>query len=108
MFFNREGAISTLNGAPLILVDKLTYIGSSVSSTESYVNIRLAKVWSVLNRLSYKIDLSNKTSNGCVSGWVSATLSMHLMDADKSHWEKKIGKIEYQIDLLVFAILETI
>ena len=40
--FNWEGAISTLNGGPVKLVDNLMYLGSSVSSTESRINICLA------------------------------------------------------------------
>ena len=39
--FNQEGAISTLNSGPLKLIDKFIYLGSSISSTESDVNIRL-------------------------------------------------------------------
>ena len=35
MCFNQEGDISTLTGSSLKLVDKFTYLGSSVSSTES-------------------------------------------------------------------------
>ena len=42
MCFNQEGAISTLNGCPLNLVDKFMYLGSSGSSTESGVNMHLA------------------------------------------------------------------
>ena len=34
MCFNQRGDISTLKGAPLKRVDKFTYLGSSVSSTE--------------------------------------------------------------------------
>ena len=41
MCFNQRGDISTLNGSPLKLVDKFTYIGSSVSSTET--STRIAK-----------------------------------------------------------------
>ena len=57
MCFNRERAISTLK-----LVDKFTYLGSSVSSTETDVNIRLAKVWTAIDRLLiiWKSDLSDK------------------------------------------------
>ena len=38
------------------------YLGSSVSSTESDINMRLAKAWTAINRLSiiWKSDLSNK------------------------------------------------
>ena len=35
MCFNQTGDISTLNGSSLKLVDKCTYPGSSVSSTET-------------------------------------------------------------------------
>ena len=34
MCYNQTGDISTLEGTPLKLVDKLTYLGSSVESTE--------------------------------------------------------------------------
>ena len=62
MRFNRKGDISTLNISPLKLVDKFTYLGSSVSSTESDVNIRQAKAWTAIDRLSiiWKSDLSDK------------------------------------------------
>ena len=36
--FNQRGDISTLNGSCLKQVDKFTYMGSSVSSTENYIN----------------------------------------------------------------------
>ena len=37
--FKQEGTISILNGKPLKLVDKFTYLGSNTSFTESNVNI---------------------------------------------------------------------
>ena len=43
MCFNQRGDISTLKCGPLKLVDKFTYLGSSVSSTEKDINTRLAK-----------------------------------------------------------------
>ena len=64
MHFKREGTITTLSGEPLKLaVDKFTYFGSSVSSTENDVNICIAKVWTTIDRLSIiqKSDLSDKT-----------------------------------------------
>ena len=39
MCFNQAGDISTLNGSSLRLVDKFTYLGSSVSSTEKDINM---------------------------------------------------------------------
>ena len=51
MCFNQEGNISTLNGGSLKLVDKFTYLGSSVTSTESDINICQTKAWIVIDRL---------------------------------------------------------
>ena len=54
--------ISTLDVTPLKLVDKFTYPGSSVSSTEKDINTRLTKAWTAINRLSiiWKSDLTDK------------------------------------------------
>ena len=62
MCFNQTGDISTLNGSSLKLVDKFTYLGSSVSSTETDISKRLAKAWTAINRLSviWKSDLTDK------------------------------------------------
>ena len=49
MCFNQRGDISTLNGSSLKLVDKFTYLGSSISSTETYSNARLAKAWTAID-----------------------------------------------------------
>ena len=43
MCFNQSGNISTLNGSSLKLVDKFTYLGSSISSTKNNINMQLAK-----------------------------------------------------------------
>ena len=43
MCFNQTGEISTLDGSPLKRVDKFTYLGSSVSSTEKDIDTRLTK-----------------------------------------------------------------
>ena len=62
MCFNQTGDISTLNGSSLKLVDKFTYLGSSVSSTETDIDTQLTKEWTVINRLSiiWKSDLNHK------------------------------------------------
>ena len=54
--------ISALNGSSLKLVDKFTYLGSSVSSTEKDINKRLEKTWAAIDRLSviWKSDLTDK------------------------------------------------
>ena len=54
--------ISTLDGTPLKLVDKFTYLGSSVSLTEKDIDTRLTKAWTAINSLSiiWKSDLTDK------------------------------------------------
>ena len=54
------GDISTLNVSSLKLVEKFTYLGSSVTETD--IDTRLAKVWTTFNRLSviWKSDLTDK------------------------------------------------
>ena len=62
MCFNQRSDICTLNGSSLKLVDKFTYLGSSVSSTETDINTRLAKPWAANDWLSviWKSDLTDK------------------------------------------------
>ena len=43
MCFNQTGDISTLDGSSLKLVDKFTYLGRSVSSTEKDIDTLLTK-----------------------------------------------------------------
>ena len=51
MCFNQEENISTLNGGSLKIVDKFTYFGSSVSSTENDISMGQAKAWNAIDRL---------------------------------------------------------
>ena len=44
MCFNQTGDISTQGGNSLKLVDKFTYLGSSISSTEKDIDTRLTKL----------------------------------------------------------------
>ena len=62
MCYNQTGDISTLDGTLLKLVDKFTYLGSSVESTEKDIDTRLTKAWTAINRLSiiWKSDLTDK------------------------------------------------
>ena len=62
MCYNQTGDISILNDSSLKLVDKFTYLGSSVSSTETDINTRLTKTWTAINRLSviWKSNLTDK------------------------------------------------
>ena len=89
MCFNKTGNISTLNGSSLKLADKFTYIGSSISSTETDINTRLAKAWTSMDRLSDigKSDLTDKIKRGffqaavvsiMLYGWITWTLTKRL------------------------------
>ena len=62
MCYNQTGDISTRDGTSLKLVDKFTYLGSSVSSTEKDIDTRLTKAWTAIDRLSiiWKSDLTDK------------------------------------------------
>ena len=61
MCYNQTGDISTLDGTSLKLVDKFTYLGSSVS-TEKDIYTRLTKAWTAIDKLSiiWKSDLTDK------------------------------------------------
>ena len=52
MRINQTGDIFTLNGNSLKLIDKFTYLGSNVSSTEKDINTWLAKAWTANDRVS--------------------------------------------------------
>ena len=66
MCFNQAGDISTRDGTFLKLVDKFTYLGSSVSSTEKDIDTRLTKAWTAIDKLSVilKSDLTDKMKRG--------------------------------------------
>ena len=88
MCFNQRSDISTLNGSSLKLMDKFTYPGSSVSSTETDINTRLAKTWTALDRLSviWKSDLTDKMKQFFSSSGL--VVWMQYMDANKTYGEK--------------------
>ena len=89
---NQRGDISTLTDSSLKLVDKFTYLGSSISSTETNINTRLAKAWTAINRLSviWKSDLTDKIKHNFFpsSGRVDTAIWWHYMDANKTYGKK--------------------
>ena len=68
--------ISTLDGTPLKLVDKFTYLRSSVASTEKDIDTRLTKPWTAINRLSiiWKSDLTDKMKRSFFQAAVASIL----------------------------------
>ena len=61
-FDKKKSDICTVNGSSLKLVDKFTYHGSCISSTENYINMHLAKAWTAIDSLSiiWKSNLSDE------------------------------------------------
>ena len=56
--FNKKSDISILNDNSWKFVEKFRYLGSCISSTESNINMRLAKAWTAIDRL-FIIWMSN-------------------------------------------------
>ena len=76
MCFNQAGHISTLDGTSLKLVDKFTYLGSSVSSTKKDIDTRLLKAWTAIDKLSviWKSDLTDKMKRSFFQAAVTSIL----------------------------------
>ena len=91
MCYNQTGDISTLEGTPLKLVDKFTYLGSNVESTEKDIDTRLTKASTAINRLSiiWKSDLTDKMKQFLPgSGHIDTAIWIHYMDANKTAGEE--------------------
>ena len=91
MCYNQKGDISTLDGASLKLVDKFTYLGSSVSSTEKDIDTRLTKAWTAIDRLSiiWKSDLTDKMKR---SFFLAAVISILLYGCTTWTLTKRLKK----------------
>ena len=76
MCYDQTGDISTQYGTPLKLVDKFTYLRSSVASTEKDIDTRLTKAWAAINRLSIicKLDLTDKMKRSFFQAAVASIL----------------------------------
>ena len=81
MCYNQKGNITTLDGASLKLVDKFTYLGSSVSSTEkiSTHDGRKHGQLSIGSRSYGNQTWPMKWNTG--SGCIDTAIWMHFMDA---------------------------
>ena len=89
MYFNQTADISSLNSRALKLVEKFTYQGSSVSSTEIDINTRLAKTRTDIDRLSviWNSDLNDK---GKCSFFQAAIVSILLYGCTKWTLTKRV------------------
>ena len=91
--FNQTGDISTLNGSSLKLVDKFTYLGSNVSSTEKDIDTRLTKAWTATNRLSviWESDLTDKMKRSFFQAAIVSILLYGCTTWTLTKWlEKKL------------------
>ena len=91
MCYNQTGNINTLDGASLRLVDKFTYLGSSVSSTENDIDTRLTKAWTAIDRLSiiWKSDLNDEMKR---SFFQAAVVSILLYECTTWTLTKRLEK----------------
>ena len=79
MCFNQRGDI-TLNSSSLKLLDKFTYLGSSLSSNDTDIKTRLAKAWIGIDRLSVirKLDRTDKIKCSFFEAAVELILSKRM------------------------------
>ena len=104
MCYNQTGDITTLDGTPLKLVDKFTYLGSSVSSTEKDIDTRLTKAWTAIDRLSiiWKSDLTDKMK---CSFFQAAVVSILLYGCTTWTLTKQMEKLDGNYTRMQRAIL---
>ena len=105
MCFNQKGDISTLDGTSLKLVDKFTYLGSSVSSTEKDIDTRLTKAWTAIDRLSiiWKSNLTDKMKR---SFFQAAVVSILLYGCTTWTLTKRLEKkLDGNYTRMLWAIL---
>ena len=91
MCFNQAGDISILDRTSLKLVDKFTYLGSSVSSTKKDIDMQLTKAWTAIDKLSiiWKSDLTDKMNQFLPSSSrIDTAIWMHYLNANKTAGEK--------------------
>ena len=91
MWFSQTGDISTQDGTSMKLVDKFTYQGSNVSSTEKDIDTPLSKAWIAIDKLSiiWKSDLTDKMKR---SSFQEAVVSILLYGCTTWTLTKRLEK----------------
>ena len=104
MCYNQTGDIFTLDGSSLKLVDKFTYLGSSVSSTEKDIDTWVTKAWTAIDRLSiiWKSDLTDKMKHGFFQ---AAVVSIQLYGCTTWALTKRFEKLDGNYTRMLRAIL---
>ena len=105
MYYNQTGDISSLEGTSLKQVDKFTYLGSSVLSTEKDIDTRLTKAWTASNKLSliWKSDLTNKMKHSFFQAAVVSLLLYGCITWMLKKWLEK--KLDGNYTRMLWAIL---
>ena len=95
---------STLGSSSLKLVDKFTYLGSSVSSTEVDIDTRLTKAWTAIDKLSviWKSDLTDKMK---CSFFKAAVVSILLYGCTTWTLTKRLEKLDSNYTRMLRVIL---
>ena len=111
MSYNQTGNIITLDGASLRLVDKFTYLGSSVSSTENDIDTRLTKAWRAIDRISiiWKSDPDrwNEAQFLPGSGCIDTAIWRHYMDANQTAGEETWRQLHKNVESKIEQVLAT-
>ena len=104
MCFNQTYDISTLDGTSLKLVDKFTYLGSSVSSNENHIDTLLTKAWTAIDKLSiiWKSDLTDKMKR---SFFQAAVVPILLYGCTTWTLTKRLKKLDGNYTRILRAIL---
>ena len=91
MCYNQTGDITTLDGTSLKLVDRFTYLGSSISSTKKDIDTLITKAWTAIDRLSiiWKSDLTNKMKHSFFQAVVVSILLYGCTTWTLTKWLKK-------------------
>ena len=105
MCYYQIGDISTLDRTSLKLVDKFTYLGSGVSSTEKDIDTWLMKTWTAINRISiiWRSDLTDKMKH---SYFQAAVVSILLYGCTTWTLTKRLEKkLDGNYTRMLWAIL---
>ena len=96
----------TLDGISLKIVDKFTYLGNSVASTEKDIDTWLTKAWTAIDRLSviWKSDLTDKMKR---SFFQAAVVSIMLYGCKTWTLTKRLEKkLDGNYTRMLLAILK--
>ena len=104
--YNQTGDIPTLDRTPLKLVDKFTYLGSSISPTEKDIDTQLTEAWIAIDRqlIIWKLDLTDKMKHSFFQAVVVSILLYGCTTWMLTKWLEK--KLDGNYTRMLQAILD--